>query len=200
MKVVRTTASGIAAAVQAIRAGGLVAYPTDTVYGLGVDPFNETAVQRLFTVKGRDEHAPFPLIIDDPASVYAVAARFSAKAKAYATAFWPGPLSLLLPKAKAVPDLLTGGSQIVCVRCPDSDIARSLCRAVGGALTSTSANRSGEPPALAIDEVKLEGIAVGIDGGRFVSSPPSTIVDPETGSIVRQGAIPEEVLRAQFPA
>ncbi|MDQ1257876.1 MAG: L-threonylcarbamoyladenylate synthase, partial [Candidatus Hydrogenedentes bacterium] len=120
------------------------------------------------------------------------------RARAYAEAFWPGPLSLLLPKAPGLPDALTAGRGEVCVRCPGLDTARALCRAAGSALTSTSANRSGQSPARSLDELDLPGVSIAIDGGTLPPSPPSTVFDPETCRILREGVISEAQLRARL--
>jgi len=196
MRIVPPTDEGLAQAADAIRAGHVVAYPTETVYGLAVDPFNTDAVERLFRVKGRDRGNPVLLIVGGLYQLPCVTRGLSDAARAYADAFWPGPLSLLLPRADALPDSVTAGSENVCIRCPACSIARGLCRAVGGPITSSSANASGQPPARAVADLDLPGVALAIDGGLLPPSPPSTVFDPDTGSVLRPGAIPEERLRA----
>lgn len=189
MKVVPASLEGIAAAAQAIRSGEVVAYPTETVYGLGVDPFSEAAVRRLFEVKQRDRGKPVLLIVADFDQLAEVTSRISDKARAYAQAFWPGPLSLLLPRSATLAEAVTAGSTKVCVRCPGSAAARQLCEAVGSAITSTSANRSGRPPISCLDELDLRGVGLGVDGGVLESGVPSTVFDPDTGEILRAGVI-----------
>jgi len=195
VKTVPPSPDGLAEAAEALRAGSVVAYPTETVYGLAVDPFSEAAVRRLFEVKGRSDDKPVLLVVADAAQLHSVAAEVSVKAAAYIEAFWPGPLSLLFPKADGLPDLLTAGQPQVCVRCPACVAARDLCRAFGGALTSSSANRSGEAPARSVAALDLPGIALAIDGGTLGPQPPSTVFEPDTGRIVRHGPITGEQLR-----
>ncbi len=194
MIVVPPNAEGIATAAKAIREGKIVAYPTETVYGLGVDPFNEEAIASLFRLKGRGAAAPILLIVDRPDRLDGLCPALSTEAIACMNRFWPGPLSLLLPKAPAIPESLTAGNPKVCVRCPGSETARALCAAAGGVITSTSANVSGQAPATSLAEIALEGIAVGIDGGALPPSPPSTVFDPDQGIIIRQGAVSQDDL------
>ncbi len=195
MKRLPPTPQGIAEAAQAIQSGEVVAYPTETVYGLAVNPFSEKALQRLFEVKGRDHDNPVLLIVADFGQLDTVVTEVSECARACATAFWPGPLSLLMTKHEKLPDAVTAGREKVCVRCPANDIARDLCRVAGQALTSTSANPSGEPPALSLDELSLANVAVGLDGGCLSPSPPSTIYDPDENRMLREGVIGMEQIQ-----
>lgn len=196
MNIVPATAAGIARAAAVLRAGQVIAYPTETVYGLGVDPFSEAALHRLFEVKGRDAGKAVLLIVAGLDQLESVATGLSDRARRYAEAFWPGPLSLLLPKSPALPGLVTAGSAHVCVRSPACATARRLCEAVGGPITSTSANRSGAPPACSLTGLDLEGVALGLDGGALAPSAPSTVFDPERNEILREGVI----TRAQLDA
>lgn len=196
MKIVAPTRKGIAEAAEAIRDGGVVAYPTETVYGLAVNPFSHEAIERLFHVKGRDTQNPVLLIIGDMPQLTNEIAQIGPRDMLYMRAFWPGPLSLLLPKAARIPDALTAGSAKVCIRWTSHPVARNLCLAVGTAITSTSANRSGEPPARSLAELNLPGIDLAVDGGTLKPSPPSTVFDPETSAILRPGAISESALSA----
>ena len=184
----------IAAAVAAIRRGEVVVYPTETVYGLGADPFSEAAVRRLYAIKERDAANPVLLIVDGLDQLREVVREVTAAAEGYARRFWPGPLSMVFPKSPRLPDVLTGGLDQVCVRWTSHPVARSLCREVGHAITSSSANLSGQPPARSLDEVKLEGLGARVDGGVLAPSVPSTIFDPVTRRILREGAIPAEIL------
>jgi L-threonylcarbamoyladenylate synthase len=181
-------------AAEAIQTGEVVAYPTETVYGLGVNPFNVDAIERLFAAKERDAGKPVLLIVADMDQLAEVIAKHEEQSLRYAEAFWPGPLSLLFQKSERVPDAITAGSGKVCVRCPSCEVARRLCRAVGHAITSTSANLSGEPPARSLAGLDLPGVAVAIDGGTLQPSPPSTVFDPETRCVLREGTIAEERL------
>lgn len=195
MRIVSPTPDGIAQAAAVIAAGEVVAYPTETVYGLGADPFNEFAVRKLFETKGRPAANPVLLIIADADQLAEVVSHISDRARACIECFWPGPLSLVLPRSPRVPDIVTAGGDTVCVRCPANETARALCRAVGHAITSTSANLSGEAPALSLDALDLAGIALAIDGGTLAPSPPSTVYDPDTARILRPGVITEDELR-----
>ena len=179
-------------AAEIIRRGGVVAYPTDTFYGLAVDPRNAEAVGRLFVVKGRDAGKASPLIASSLAQA-AEAVEFTDLGRRLAERFWPGPLSLLLPARDAVSRDALGGGNTAAIRVPDDELARGLAAAVGYCITATSANLSGHPPvatpALIDDEVRarVDFIIPGTSPG----GAPSTIVDV-TGDLprlVRAGAI-----------
>jgi L-threonylcarbamoyladenylate synthase len=195
VRVLAPDAGGIALAAEALRRGEVVAYPTETVYGLAVDPFRPEAIARLFAAKGRDEGNPILLIVSDASQLSRVALETSPAARSYMEDFWPGPLSLLLPRCAHLPAEVTAGSDKVCVRCPDCAVARQLCDAFGGAITSTSANRSGEPPAQSVEAIDLPGVAIALDGGPLPDSRPSTILDPDSGRVLREGAIAADALR-----
>lgn len=185
-----------AEAARVLRDGGVVAHPTESVYGLAVDPFSETALRRLFTVKGRPETNPVLVIISSPVQLAGLVDSLTPEAEALMARFWPGPLSLVLPRAKGIPDALTAGSELVCVRCSSHPMARALCDAFGGPITSTSANLSGQPPANTIAGAMLPGVDVGIHGGTLPPAAPSTIYNPATGQVLRLGPISVEDLDA----
>ncbi len=187
---------GLRAAVEQLRADRVVAYPTETVYGLAVNPFSEKALDALFSVKQRDEGKPVLLIMADSRQMDGLVAHVPEDAARCIQAFWPGPLSLLLPAAPGLPERLTNGNGLVCVRCPDHDTARRLCQQWGGPLTSTSANLSGQPPAQNADEAALPGVALIIDEGMLKSQAPSTVFDPESQRILREGPITADMLEA----
>lgn len=176
-------------AVQVLRAGEILAYPTETVYGLGVDPFNLDALGKLYQCKGRVESNPVLLIVSDLDQLNPLVADISTEAQICMDAFWPGPLSLLFPRAKNLPEMLSAGTDWVCVRCPGNDFARRLCRAFGGTITSTSANASGQPPAISADAITLPGVSLILDGGTLQKQPPSTVYNPNTREMLREGAI-----------
>lgn len=194
MKLVPPTAEGIAAAASCIRGGGLVAYPTETVYGLAVDPFSVAAIEALFTAKGRATANPILLVAANIEQVQRVTAAISETAKTYMARYWPGPLSLVLPRVESLPADVCAGGPKVCVRVPACEIARALCAAVGHPITSTSANRSGMPAPSSPADIGLEGVAMCIDGGTLPPSPPSTVFDPDTGTVIREGAVPSAAL------
>ena len=189
MELLEPSPGSLQRVVDALRAGGVIAYPTEAVYGLGVDPFNPAALERLFAAKGRDRNQPVLLIVDSESQLARVAAEISARARACMETFWPGPLSLLLPRHPALPEALAPGRDKICVRCPGAPWARALCTAFGGPITSTSANQSGEPPVHHLRDLNLSGVDLGIDAGTLPPAAVSTIVDAETGAIVREGAI-----------
>src|SRR3954467_13275900 len=128
-----------------IRNGGLVALPTDTLYGLAADPFRADAVARLFAAKGRPDNRPVPLIAADAAQVDAHLGALPPAGQILAAHFWPGPLTILIAAAGGLADAVSAGTGCVGVRVPAQEIARAICRGVGRPVTATSANRSGEP-------------------------------------------------------
>lgn len=176
-----------------IKAGGVVAYPTDTVYGLGCDPFNAEAVNRLVAVKG-ERSKPLPVLVDGLGSAEGIAV-FTETAMRLIKRFWPGALTLVLAKREALPDMVTlGGS--VGVRCPDHDTALALIRLCGGHLIGTSANRTGAPPCMSASEVSAqigEGLDAIVDTGRTAGIE-STVVRPldHAVEVLRRGAVPLE--------
>jgi L-threonylcarbamoyladenylate synthase len=187
--------AGIAQATQSIRAGGVVAYPTETVYGLGADPFSPAAIDRLFRIKERDRGKPVLLIVAGEEQLLELVADISPVARALMSAFWPGPLSLLFPRSGRIPSEVTGGHAGVCVRCTSHPIARDLCLATGHAITSTSANIAGMPPALTVADCALPGVDYCIDAGTLEPSPPSTVFDPDRLQLIRPGVISEAAIR-----
>ena len=188
-------------AVDILRRGGLVVYPTDTVYGLGADATNEQAVERLFEAKKRRPDQSIPLLIASPADLAQVTDEVPDVAQRLITAFWPGGLTIVLPKAPTFHSKAIIGD-IVGVRVPDHPVPRELVRQLGAPITGTSANISGGPEPLTAEDVRSQlGDAVDlvIDGGRCPGSRPSTVVDCTVAPlrIVREGAISrEELIRA----
>ncbi len=196
MKIVQPTTEGTAIAVDALKRGEIVAYPTETVYGLGVDPMSRTALDKLYALKGRDHAKPMLVVIADEAQLRPLVETIPPQSKPYIEACWPGPLSMLFPMAHTLPAILGGPGGRICVRCTASPTAQALCRAFGGALVSTSANLSGRGPARALESVPSDNVAVGIDGGKLEASLPSTVFDPVEGRVLREGAIAESDLMA----
>ncbi len=181
-------------AARVLGAGGVVAYPTDTLYGLAVDPRSADAVEKLYRIKGRPVDRAVPLIAADGGQLDACGVTLRPLAAALAEAFWPGPLTLVLPAWPGLAVGVHGGLGTVAVRVPAHAIARGLAAALGYPITSTSANPSGaEPPASAEAVVAGLGSAIDllIDGGATVGGPPSTIVDMTTDRprLLRAGAI-----------
>jgi len=176
-------------AAAAIDRGELVVYPTETVYGLGASALSPAAIERVFTVKGRDRSAPISLAVPsvDAASPYVT---LSERERSFMETFLPGPVTVVAEKRPAVPNLLTAGREKVGVRVPDHDLALALLETVAP-LTATSANVSGRPSArttAALDPEIREAAAVVLDGGR-TGGTSSTVVDIEQDTIIREGAM-----------
>jgi len=187
------SAAALARAAALIRGGGLVAYPTDTVYALGCDPRDPAAVARLFDAKGRDARRASPLI---GASIgqLSSAVEFTATAQRLAEIFWPGPLSLVMMARSEISRLALGGLDTAAVRVPADATARNLAEAAGFAITATSANISGQPPvarASLISSALASQLDFILDGGTLAGGAVSTIVDVtgDAPQLVRAGAI-----------
>jgi L-threonylcarbamoyladenylate synthase len=186
----------IAEAAAVIRRGGIVAYPTDTLYGLAADPRDPRAVARLFAVKSRPLERAIPLIAADDATA-GLAGRFAPRTRMLARHFWPGPLTLLVSADARLVPAVHGERRLVGVRVPDSVVARALALAAGGLITATSANRSGAAPTADPEDLHplaASGLDALLDGGPAPGGPPSTIVDvtAEPPLLVRAGAVPWE--------
>lgn len=191
--------SAVEEAAKVIREGGLVALPTDTVYGVGADPFNPGAVDKIFAAKGRAVEKAIPVLLSDVQQLSLVAEHYPPALKNVAEKFWPGGITVILPKSPKVPDVVTSGGPTIAVRIPNHPVALALIRAVGGALATTSANRSGRPSPKTAEEVRseLEGaIDVILDGGRVPGGVESTVIDltRDVPVVLRQGAISVEEL------
>jgi L-threonylcarbamoyladenylate synthase len=186
-------AARVEAAAQALRRGGVVAYPTETYYGLGALAADGAAVARLVAVKGRPDGKPLPLLCADLAQVAAVA-ELSSLAAALADAFWPGPLTLVVPARPGLHAAITGGAGTVGIRITSGQVAAALARAAGGALIATSANLAGEPPAAApaaLDPALVARLDLVLDAGPSPGGLASTVVAVEGGRLrlLRAGAI-----------
>jgi L-threonylcarbamoyladenylate synthase len=186
-------------ALSVLATGGLVAFPTDTVYGVGARAFDGAAVERLYEAKDRPAEKAIPVLLGEAADLEKVAARVPPMALTLAARFWPGPLTIVVPKHPALPEAVSAGATVG-VRIPDHPLARALLRAAGP-LAVTSANRSGWPAPSVADEVlaQLGGrIELILDGGRTPGGAPSTVVDC-TGAepkILRAGPIGSEAIFA----
>ena len=184
----------IQTAVDLLKRGGVVAIPTDTLYGLAADPLDEDAVRRIFRLKGRPAGNPIPLLLSDPEEVHRWAVRIPESARRLTDRLWPGPLTLVLRRSEEVPDVVTGGGNTVGLRVPDHTVPRSISRLLGAPLTGTSANRTGSPGLSTAHAVRCElsgevdFVVVGVSGqdGR-----PSTVVDlsGDRPRILRRGAV-----------
>lgn len=188
---------------ESLRAGGLVVYPTDTLYGIGVDPGNAGALSRLVAAKGREGKKPIPLLLDETARAGEWASHIPAAAARLMGRFWPGALTIVLPALPHVHAAVTGGGPTVGLRVPDHPVPRALARALGGAVTGTSANRSGNPGAWQsaeeivreftgeVDWVVWDGPSPESSRGA-AAAPGSTVVrvGDEGVSVLREGVIP----------
>jgi L-threonylcarbamoyladenylate synthase len=182
----------IAEAAAILREGGIVAYPTDTLYGLAVDPHNTAAVARLIALKGRAASSSIALIAGDR-DMAEEAGSFGTIERTLARAFWPGPLTIVVAASPAMSPLLAP-RQTLGVRVPDHAVARALSAAFRGCVTATSANRSGDEPAVSPGEVERavgDGIDFLLDAGTARGGPPSTIVEVVDGrpTLHRSGAV-----------
>lgn len=192
-------------AVEILDRGDLVAFPTETVYGLGADGLNPKAVEKIFLAKGRPQDNPLILHISDFKMLEDLSSGDLTKAKILAEKFWPGPMTLVLKKSNLVPDIITGGLDTVALRLPANEIARSLIRKLGRPIAAPSANISGRPsPTDARTTFEdLDGkIPLIIDGGSTRVGLESTVIDltEDEPVILRPGAITLEMLREIFPS
>ena len=187
--------------VEILRLGGVVAYPTDTLYGLAVDPRSGAAVERLFEIKGRVLSVAVPLIAADLAQAETFGS-FGAIERQLAHEFWPGPLSIVVPASPAISAAALGGGDTVALRVPAHALARALAQTFGSCITATSANLSGQLASARAAEVRAalaERIDMLLDGGDAPGGMPSTIVRVDRGrpTLLRAGAIAwERVLKS----
>jgi L-threonylcarbamoyladenylate synthase len=192
-------APDIEAALAALRKGEAVVFPTETFYGVGVDAMNPQALERLLELKGRDPDKPIALIAADLEMVARLVSAIPPHAMSLARAFWPGPLTLVMPARPEISSALINREGGVGIRVSPHPVALELTRRLGSPLTATSANRAGEPPARTIAEARAAlgaGISAYLDGGMLAGSLPSTVVEIEGDRIkvLRAGAIPENRL------
>ena len=189
-------------AVKCLKSGGIVAIPTDTVYGLGADPFNPEAVQKLYTFKGRPDGKPIPLVLSSVDDVYRVAQNLPDYFFHLTDRFWPGGLTIIV-EAKDLLPVLTAGGNTVGVRIPDNPLLLKILKTFGGPAAITSANLSGEPPATSAQEIGEElasRIDVIVDGGKTPGPVPSTVYDISVSPplIRRHGVISENTLAKEL--
>jgi L-threonylcarbamoyladenylate synthase len=185
---------GIRETVQIIRQGGVVAYPTESFYGLGVDPSGEKAVERLFQIKRRQREQPILVLIPSIETLDFLVRRVPAAARILMHAFWPGGLTLVFDASDRVPRTITGGTGKIGIRVSSHPIAASLVGAVGGPITSTSANVTGKQPCRTAHEVARQlgrQVDVILDGGTTPGKSASTVLDVtmEPPAILREGMI-----------
>jgi L-threonylcarbamoyladenylate synthase len=192
--------------IASLRGGGMVIYPTDTLHGLGVNPLSDAGLSRLFAAKSRDRGKPIPLLLSGPEEVERWARRVPEGASRLMARFWPGALTLVLPAERGIHPAITGGGDTVGLRVPDHPIPRALASGLSGAVTGTSANRSGNPGAWESAEEIVREFTGEVDwilwdgrtprasrqGGGPAESPGSTVVrmTDDHPVLLREGVIP----------
>jgi len=186
--------------ISVLKQGGIAAFPTDTVYGLGACADLRPAVERVYQVKQRPQNMAFPLLLAHPSQISEIAEMVPPVAWLLARSFLPGALTIILHKSKSVPDIISAGGTTVAIRIPAHPVPVALVEGLGVPIVGTSANLSGKPSALTANEVYSQfgdKIDLVIDGGRCAGGRESTIVDVtgETPVVVREGAISKEELR-----
>ncbi|HEX8136516.1 MAG TPA: L-threonylcarbamoyladenylate synthase [Pyrinomonadaceae bacterium] len=200
MKIVREGPEAHSFARDTVAQGGVIAFLTDTFYGLGADPFNRHALARINQLKGRDAGKPVLVVLSDESEADRFIEKRSELFDALSAKHWPGPLTLVAAALESVPQEITAGSGTVGLRLPADERVRELVRSCGGALTATSANAAGSPPALTAAEVARyfpNLLDLIVDGGAARSSKPSTVLDT-TGvgvRLIREGAVSRAQLR-----
>ena len=188
-------------AVEALKAGRLVAFPTETVYGLGADGFNEAACRAVYEAKGRPSDNPLILHIADMSALRDIAEDIPEAAVDLAEAFWPGPLTLVLKKKPCVPDVVSAGGDTVGLRFPANPVCRAFLRACGCPVAAPSANLSSQTSpvtASPVIDAFYGAIDAVLDGGKTAIGTPSTILSlaGERPELIRAGALPESELKA----
>ncbi len=200
VRVVRASQVDIDAAVQALRDGDLVAFPTETVYGLGANAQNPAAVRKIFEAKGRPENHPVIVHLDSPRYLHRWVREVPETALRLGERFWPGPLTIVMPRAANVHDIVTGGQDTIAVRVPSHPMAQQLLTAFGGGIAAPSANRYGRLSPTRADHVRDElgdAARIILDGGECQIGLESTIVACEGTSVrlLRPGAVTASQLR-----
>ena len=201
VRIVRATQVEIDAAVQALRNGDLVAFPTETVYGLGANAQDPKAVRRIFEIKGRPTTHPVIVHLDSPRFLPRWAREVPEAAAKLAEKFWPGPLTLVLPRAANVHDLITGGQDTIAIRVPSHPMAQQLLTAFGGGIAAPSANRYGRLSPTRAEHVRDElgdAVRIVLDGGECQIGLESTIVSCDKSGVrlLRPGGVTSGQIRA----
>ncbi len=197
--ILKADSQGIKQASQLILQGGVVAFPTETFYGLGADAGDVVALQKVFQIKGREENKPLLLLVADRTWVQDLVKKISPAAEALIERFWPGPLTLVFEASAHLPPILTANTGKVGLRVSSHPVTQALVQAVGRAITGTSANLSGQAsPSLAAQVSQTLGRKVDaiLDGGKTAGGLGSTVLDVSAvlPKIIRQGAISQEEL------
>jgi len=202
-EVASLTEAGFTQILSFLREGGVIGFPTDTAYGLGADASNESAVRKIFEIKGRPETKPILLVVDSIAMAERMAELPDA-ARVLSAKLWPGPLTLVLPARAHVSTVLTAGTGSIGVRWPEAPFATRLANALGRPVTATSANRSGMPAAVTAAEVRtqLEGqLEMIVDGGTLPVRGGSTLVDltQDPPALLREGPVTYDAIKEILP-
>jgi L-threonylcarbamoyladenylate synthase len=200
----RNVKNQIDEAIAILKKGGSVAYPTDTVYGLGASMTSIAAVERIFDVKGRPKGMALPLLVADREQIKQIAKSIPPAAWLLIYNFLPGALTIVLNKSDAVPDIITGGGKTIAIRIPDHPIPIALIKGLGKPIVGTSANLSGQPSPLTSEEVRMQigdKVDMIIDGGQCPGGVESTVVDMSNSKPVirRLGAITLKQLQQSVP-
>jgi L-threonylcarbamoyladenylate synthase len=185
-----------------LRDGGVIGFPTDTAYGLGADPFNAAAIDRIFAIKGRPETKPILLLVNSVAMAESVS-NPAPPFHEVAAKFWPAPLTVIVPASRALPDNLTAGTNTIGLRWPIAPFAMHLVERLGKPITATSANRSGMDGAVTVEEVRVQlgdSVSALIDGGPLPSRSGSTLLDltADPPVLLREGPVTFESLDEFF--
>jgi len=198
--------SSLREAGEVVRGGGVIAFPTETFYGLGVDPLNVPAVQRLYDLKGRSpQTSPILVLIRSRRELRALVSEITPAAERLMQACWPGPLTLVFRAAEAVPSVLTAETGTIGVRLSAYPDVQRVLEVIGGPLTGTSANRTGQPPATTADEVERAfgaDVDLIVNGGPTPGGLPTTVVDTTVSPprLIREGCVSHASLRAVLPS
>jgi L-threonylcarbamoyladenylate synthase len=200
----RTVENQVDEGIAILKKGGIVAYPTDTVYGLGTSMTNIAAIERIFEVKCRPKGMALPLLVADREQIKQIAKSIPPAAWLLIYNFLPGALTIVLNKSDAVPDIITGGGKTIAIRIPDHPIPIALIKGLGKPIVGTSANLSGQPSPLTSEEVRMQigdKVDMIIDGGQCPGGVESTVVDMSNSKPVirRLGAITLAQLRQTCP-
>jgi L-threonylcarbamoyladenylate synthase len=197
----KVDAAALARAIAALRTGDPIVYPTETFYGIGADAFSTEALERIFAIKGRDAAKTIALIAHDEASAFAIASEVPELARRLARAFWPGPLTIVMPARDRISPVLLGPGGGIGVRVSSHPVARALARGLGHPITATSANLSGVAPARTTAEARAtlsDRIEVFVEGGTLAGGMPSTVIecDRDGWKLIREGAISADQIKA----
>ena len=184
----------LSAAVQVLKGGDVIVFPTETLYGLGADALNDAAVEKVFQLKGRDPRNPIPVLVADQKMLHTLVAKIPTVAQKLMDRYWPGPLTLVLPGRKNIPKPLCNPTGGIAVRISSQPIAALLIKGLGRPLTATSANPSGKEPARTLQEAKTyfaDWVELFVDGGTLTSKSGSTVVEviEDNVKVVREGEI-----------